>query len=74
MSITADITTEATIEGVKAVPPVTVTGALLFGIPLEQWITWMTAIYLLLAIGLQLPKVYKLIKSWFEKSDDEPQA
>jgi len=53
----------------------------MFGIPVEQWITAMTFIYLLLAIGLLIPKYSKLAREWLaarrtgrKGSDDEPKA
>lgn len=61
-------------EGLKAAPPVAVTGAIVSGMTINDWIAIATLSYLLLQIGLLLPKYWRL---WIQerprsdKDDDE---
>lgn len=55
---------EVVFEGAKAAPPVAVTGALLFGMTPADWITALTLLYLLLQIGLMVPKYRDQFIAW----------
>lgn len=55
---------EVVFEGVKAAPPVAVTGALLFGMTPSDWITALTLFYLVLQIGLMVPKYRDQFRAW----------
>lgn len=63
---TADITVEGI--GLKVAPPVAVSGAVLFGMTPAQWITTLTLVYLIMSIGLLIPKYWTMvsekIRSW----------
>lgn len=63
---TADITVEGI--GLKVAPPIAVSGAVLFGMTPAQWITTLTLVYLIMSIGLLIPKYWAMfsekIKSW----------
>ena len=60
MSATEDLT----IAAAKATPPVAVSGAMLFGMTPTEWVTALTVLYLLLQIGLLLPKYWSQIRAW----------
>ena len=49
-------------EAVKAAPPITVTGAMLAGLPLDTWIKVMTLAYLVLMISLTALKLWQRIR------------
>lgn len=55
---------DVTIEAVKATPPVIVSGAMLFGMTPTEWVTALTVLYLLLQIGLLLPKYWSQLRTW----------
>ena len=61
--------TDITLEGVslKIAPPAAVSGAVLMGMTPAQWITTLTIIYLLMSIGLLIPKYMDRIKQFFNK-------
>lgn len=65
-------------EVAKATPPVTVAGAHFVGIPLAEWITILTIIYLVAQIILLLPKYWEWYKNWRlkcrSKQDSPPQG
>lgn len=60
--------------GLKAAPPVAVSGAIVAGMTVNDWITILTLSYIILQIGLLLPKYWRL---WIQerpgsgKDDDE---
>ncbi|WP_097303836.1 hypothetical protein [Pseudomonas chlororaphis] len=64
MTATQDIAIEAT----KAAPPVIVSGAVLFGMTPAEWVTALTVLYLLLQIGLLLPRYWSQFKAWARPS------
>jgi len=47
-------------EGAKLAPVGAVSGAMIFGIPVADWIAWATLLYLLGLIGLMIPKYWAL--------------
>lgn len=47
-------------EGLKAIPPASVSGVSLFGIPLNEWTYIATLLYIVVQIGLL---IYKTVKS-----------
>lgn len=51
---------EITTEAIRAAPPVTVAGATVAGVPLNEIILWATLAYLLLQIGFLLFRWHKL--------------
>lgn len=54
----------------KAVPPVTVVGATLVGLPLDDWIKYATLIYVVVMAGHQLWKWHREWKT-ARKEDDK---
>lgn len=54
-----DISTEAA----KSALPVGVTGATMFGVPLDTWVLFLTLLYLLLQIVVILPKVWYTVRN-----------
>ncbi|MDP9518804.1 hypothetical protein [Pseudomonas protegens] len=60
MSATQDVT----IESLKAAPPVIVSGAMLFGMTPTEWVTALTVLYLLLQIGLLIPRYWSQFRDW----------
>lgn len=58
--------TDITLEGlaVKIAPPAVVSGAVIFGMTPAQWITTLTMIYLLMSIGLLIPKYWAQLRDW----------
>lgn len=48
----------------KITPPAAVSGAVLFGMSPAQWITVLTLVYLLMSIGLLIPKYWAQLKEW----------
>jgi hypothetical protein len=60
-------TTETVIAVTKAAPPVTVTGATIFGIPLPEVVLWATLVYTAMQ-GYVLIRD-KFYKPWKEKRD-----
>lgn len=58
--------TDITLEGVslKIAPPAAVSGAVLLGMTPAQWITALTLIYLLMSIGLLVPKYWEKFMEW----------
>lgn len=57
-------TQDVTIEGMKAAPPVIVSGAMLFGMTPTEWVTALTVLYLLLQIGLLIPRYWSQFRAW----------
>ncbi|MBD9415913.1 hypothetical protein IB234_15225 [Pseudomonas sp. PDM16] len=57
-------THDVAIEAAKAAPPVAVSGAMLFGMTPSEWITALTLLYLVLQIGLLVPKYWEKLRSW----------
>lgn len=55
---------DISIEGVKIAPPAAVTGALLMGMTPAEWITALTLLYLVMSIGLLIPKYWAQIMEW----------
>ena len=62
MSSSTDITLEGL--GVKIAPPAAVSGAVLMGLTPAEWITALTLIYLLMSIGLLVPKYWAQFSEW----------
>ncbi len=61
---------DAALEGLKASPPVAVSGAIVAGITVADWITAMTLAYLLLQIGLLIPRYIEQWKLWRQDRDE----
>jgi len=49
----------------KSALPVSVTGGLIFGIPVSEFVQWVTLAFLLLQIGLLAPKYWAYFKRWW---------
>lgn len=58
---------EIGVEGLKVTPPVMVTGAVLMGMTPTEWITILTLLYLVMSIGLLIPKYWAQIGEWAAK-------
>lgn len=56
----------ASIEAAKSAPPVAVTGAMLAGITLSDWVTILTLAYLALQIGLLVPRYWQHLQRWLK--------
>lgn len=62
-----NIVQAAAIEAVKSAPPVAVTGAMIAGMTLSDWVTVLTGIYVLLQIAVLL------LKAWRERLAERKQ-
>lgn len=51
-------------EAVKAAPPIAVTGTMLLGVPISEWVTILTFVYVVLQIIISLPKLYDVWTRW----------
>lgn len=60
MSASHDIAVEAT----KAAPPIIVSGSMLFGMTPAEWVTALTVLYLVLQIGLLVPRYWAQFRDW----------
>lgn len=60
MTATQDVAMEAT----KAAPPLFVSGAMLMGMSPAEWVTALTLLYLILQIGLLVPRYWKQFREW----------
>lgn len=60
LNATQDIAVEAT----KAAPPIIVSGAMLFGMTPAEWVTALTMLYLILQIGLLVPRYWAQFRDW----------
>lgn len=60
-------------EGAKAAPPIAVSGAMLFGMTPADWITALTLLYLLLQIGLMVPKYRDQFRTWRQERKAQKQ-
>lgn len=58
----------------KIAPPAAVSGAVIFGMTPAQWITTLTLVYLLMSIGLLIPKYWATVKGWVESWKAKRQA
>lgn len=65
MSTSVDITIEGI--GLKVAPPAVVSGAVMMGMTAPEWVTIFTLLYLVLAIGLLIPKYITQIKIWYRQ-------
>lgn len=59
-------TQDVAVEAVKAAPPVAVTGAMIAGMSPAEWVTALTLLYLLMQIGLLLPKYWAQFREWWK--------
>lgn len=59
---------EITLEGlaIKVGPPAAVSGAVILGYTPAEWITILTAVYLLMSIGLLIPKYWAQFRDWYK--------
>ncbi|NVZ61244.1 hypothetical protein [Pseudomonas gingeri] len=69
MNATQDIALEAA----KAAPPVAVSGAMLLGMSPNDWIAALTVLYLLLQIGLLLPRYWSQFRDWVRPNRPDAQ-
>lgn len=58
---------DISVEGLKIAPPAMVTGAVLMGMTPGEWITILTLLYLVMSIGLLIPKYWAQINEWAAK-------
>lgn len=66
---------QITTEAMKAMPPVVTVGAHTFmGLPLPTWVALLTLVYVVLQIGLLLPRYVEGIKTWIKerRNDTDP--
>lgn len=59
--------TEITVEGIaaKVAPPAAYGGVMLLGFTPAEWISILTIIYLVMSIGLLIPKYWAQICDWY---------
>lgn len=59
---------EITLEGlaVKVAPPAAVSGAVILGYTPAEWITILTVTYLLMSIGLLIPRYWSQFRDWYK--------
>lgn len=69
MSLTMQQKADIASEAAKAAPPVTVAGATIAGVQVNDLILWATLIYIVLQIGFLLYRWHKLIVSRRQESD-----
>lgn len=50
----------------KVAPPAAVSGAVIMGYTPAEWITILTAVYLLMSIGLLVPKYFVQFRDWYK--------
>lgn len=50
----------------KIAPPAAVSGAVMLGMTPAQWITALTLLYLVMSIGLLIPKYWVQFREWRE--------
>lgn len=55
---------DVAVEATKATPPILVSGAMLFGMTPAEWVTALTVLYLLLQIGLLVPRYWAQFREW----------
>lgn len=55
---------DVAVEATKAAPPIIVSGAMLFGMTPAEWVTALTVLYLLLQIGLLVPRYWAQFREW----------
>lgn len=63
MSQNFHITTEA----VKAAPPLTVSVLYVGGMSLSDWVAVLTIIYIVLQIGLLMPRYFGTLRNWWRR-------
>ncbi|MGV6475363.1 hypothetical protein [Azotobacter vinelandii] len=62
---------DVAVEAVKAAPPVAVSSAMLLGLSPADWITVLTLVYLLLQIGLLIPKYWAKLSECLSKEAEK---
>ncbi|WP_256344037.1 hypothetical protein [Pseudomonas costantinii] len=67
MNASQDIAIEAT----KAAPPIIVSGSMLFGMTPAEWVTALTVLYLVLQIGLLVPRYWAQFRDWMRPDGTE---
>lgn len=70
MSLSVEQKSDIASEVAKAAPPVTVAGATVAGVQVNDLILWATLIYIVLQIGFLLYRWHKLIVSRRQESDE----
>lgn len=53
-------------EVISATPPVATTGLVLWGIPINDWVLILTAVYTIFLIIEKWPVVKQRVKGWFK--------
>lgn len=62
---------DVAIEATKAAPPIIVSGSMLFGMTPAEWVTVLTVLYLVLQIGLLVPRYWAQFRDWVRPSGTE---
>lgn len=70
MSLSMEQKSDIISEATKAAPPVTVAGATVAGVQVNDLILWATLIYIVLQIGFLLYRWHKLIVSRRKESEE----
>jgi hypothetical protein len=71
MSLSMEQKSDIISEATKAAPPVTVAGATVAGVQVNDLILWATLIYIVLQIGFLLYRWHKLIVSRRESEESD---
>jgi hypothetical protein len=71
MSLSMEQKSDIISEAAKATPPVTVAGATVAGVQVNDLILWATLIYIVLQIGFLLYRWHKLIVSRRESEESD---
>ena len=58
-------TQDIAVEAAKAAPPIIVSGVMLFGMTPAEWVASLTVLYLVLQIGLLVPRYWTQLREWF---------
>lgn len=61
-SDSVSIKDETVAAAAKSALPVSVTGGLIFGVSISEFVQWVTLAFLLLQIGLLIPKYWSFLK------------
>lgn len=69
--VTLNATQDVAVEATKVTPPLIVSGAMMFGMTPAEWVTALTVLYLLLQIGLLVPRYWAQFRDWIRPNRSE---
>jgi hypothetical protein len=62
------------VETLKAAPAVAYGSAVIWGIPVSDWVTYITGVYIVLQVILLIPKYVQWYHSWRTKCQSKPDS